>query len=212
LSSRLSRFDRRLARGAGTFRLAGVDEVGRGCLAGPVVVAAVVLPFGAELEGVDDSKRLSAPARERAFAHILQCCIQWSATSVSAAEVDQHNVLVASLLGMERAIARLHPAPELILIDGNRLPPNAPPAALALVKGDGRSLCVAAASIVAKVLRDRIMRSWHRRYPAYGFDRHVGYPTAQHRRALLAEGPCPLHRRSFAPVRATLQAKLSESA
>ena len=193
-------------------RLAGVDEVGRGCLAGPVVVAAVVLPFGVEIEGVDDSKRLSALARERAFARIVQGCLQWSAVTVSAAEVDEHNVLVASLLGMERAIRRLDPPPELVLIDGNRLPPNAPDAAIALVKGDGRSLCIAAASIVAKVLRDRIMHSWHRRYPAYGFDRHVGYPTAQHRQALLSVGPCPLHRRSFAPVRATLQEELRGSA
>ncbi len=208
MSSRLSRFDRRLSKSTGTRRLAGVDEVGRGCLAGPVVVSAVVLPFGLDIPGVDDSKRLSATARERAFVRILQGCTQWSAAVVSAAEVDQYNVLMASLLGMERAIRRLDPAPDLILIDGNRLPPNVPPSAISLVKGDGRSLCVAAASIVAKVLRDRIMRSWHRRYPAYGFDRHVGYPTAQHRQALLAQGPCPLHRRSFAPVRATLQEKL----
>jgi len=208
LSSRLSRFDRRLSRSTGARRLAGVDEVGRGCLAGPVVVAAVILPCGLEIPGVNDSKRLSASARARAFVRILQNCEQWSATAVSAAEVDQHNVLMASLLGMERAIRRLDPAPDLIMIDGNRLPLNAPPSAIALVKGDGRSLCVAAASIVAKVLRDRIMRSWHRRYPAYGFDRHVGYPTPQHRRALIAEGPCPLHRRSFAPVRATLKERL----
>lgn len=184
--------------------MAGVDEVGRGCLAGPVVVAAVALPIGAEIEGVDDSKRLSAPARQRAFDRIIASCVGWSATAVSAAEVDERNVLAASLLGMERAVRRLKLPVDLILVDGNRLPEDLPTTALALVKGDGKSLCVAAASIVAKVLRDRIMRRWDRRYPGYGFDRNVGYPTPEHQRALLAKGPCPLHRRSFAPVRAAL--------
>lgn len=188
--------------------LAGVDEVGRGCLAGPVVVAVVALPIGAEIEGVDDSKRLSAPARQRAFDRIIASCVGWSATAVSAAEVDERNVLAASLLGMERAVRRLKLPVDLILVDGNRLPKDLPTTALALVKGDGKSLCVAAASIVAKVLRDRIMRSWDRRYPGYGFDRNVGYPTPEHQRALLAKGPCPLHRCSFAPVRVALARQL----
>ena len=189
-------------------RLAGVDEVGRGCLAGPVVVAAVALPFGLEIEGVDDSKRLSAAARQRAFDRILGSCLAWSATAVSAAEVDERNVLAASLVGMERAVRRLKLPLDLILVDGNRLPEDLPVSAVPVIKGDGKSLCVAAASIVAKVLRDRIMQFWDRRYPGYGFDHNVGYPTAEHQRALLAKGPCPLHRRSFAPVRAALARQL----
>jgi ribonuclease HII len=207
LSSRLARFDRRLARGRRISLLAGVDEVGRGCLAGPVVVAAVVLPLGCDLGGVDDSKRMTARARERAFLRIRAAAVDWTAVCVSAAEVDHHNVLAASLLGMERAVARLRAPVDLVLVDGNRVPTGLRYGGLALVGGDGRSLSIAAASVVAKVLRDTVMKSWNRRYPGYGFDRNVGYPTLEHRRALARFGPCPLHRRSFAPVRQTLSAQ-----
>lgn len=197
-----ARLDRRLARLHGVATLAGVDEVGRGCLAGPVVVAAVVLPLGVELPGVTDSKRMSAAARERAHRRILETAVDWTAVCVSPDEVDRLNVLAASLWGMERAVARLRVRPELVLVDGNRLPEGIDEPARALVRGDGRSLCIAAASVVAKVLRDRVMHRWERHHPGYGFTRHVGYPTPEHRAALERLGPCALHRRSFAPVRA----------
>ena len=204
MNSRLARFDRRLADARGLVRLAGVDEVGRGCLAGPVVVAAVVFPHGADLDGVADSKQLSRKARERIFPRILEAVADWAAICVSAGEVDTRNVLAASLWGMERAVSRLHWPVDLVLVDGNRVPQGLEGRSLALIKGDGRSLSIAAASIVAKVLRDDIMRRWDRHYPGYGFARHVGYPTREHQEALRRLGPCPLHRRSFAPVAAVL--------
>lgn len=205
MSDRGARFDRRLARSHGVQGLVGVDEVGRGCLAGPVVVAAVALVPGTEIPGVDDSKRMSAAARERAYPRILEAAVEWTAVCVSQAEVDRRNVLAASLWGMQRAVHRLSLSPELVLVDGNRLPEGLEHPALAVVGGDGRSLCIGAASVVAKVLRDRLMRSWHRHYPGYSFDRNVGYPTPEHRAALQRLGPCALHRRSFAPVRELIQ-------
>jgi len=203
LISRLARLDRRIARRCGAARLAGVDEVGRGCLAGPVVVAAVAFPAGFDLPGVGDSKRLSRGARERLFPRILESA-DWAAICVSAEEVDRRNVLAASLWGMERAVSRLRHPPDLVLVDGNRLPPGLVSRGMAVVKGDGRSQSIAAASIVAKVLRDGIMRRWDRHYPGYGFARNVGYPTREHQEALRRLGPCPLHRHSFAPVAAVL--------
>lgn len=197
-----ARFDRRLARIHGVQHLVGVDEVGRGCLAGPVVVAAVALIPGRELPGVQDSKRMSPAARERAYDRIREAAVDWAAVCVSQEEVDRRNVLAASLWGMRRAVERLSSRPELVLVDGNRLPEDIQEPALALIKGDGRSLSIAAASVVAKVLRDRVMRRWERHHPGYGFARHVGYPTPEHREALERLGPCVLHRRSFAPVRA----------
>jgi ribonuclease HII len=205
MSDRAARFDRRLARTHGVGCLAGVDEVGRGCLAGPVVVAAVVLRAGTSIPGVDDSKRMSAAARERAYLRIREAAVEWTAICVSATEVDRRNVLAASLWGMQRAVDRLSRPPELVLVDGNRLPPDLAPPALALIGGDGRSLCIGAASVVAKVLRDRLMHTWERHYPGYGFERNVGYPTPEHREALRRLGPCALHRRSFAPVREALR-------
>jgi len=204
LSSRLARLDRRIARRSGATRLAGVDEVGRGCLAGPVVVAAVSFPVGADLPGVDDSKRLGRSARERLYPQILELADDWSAICVRAEEVDRRNVLAASLWGMQQAILRLRYPPDLVLVDGNRVPEGLAARGVALVGGDGRSLCIAAASIVAKVLRDRVMRGWDRWFPGYGFSRNVGYPTSEHRQALIRLGPCPLHRRSFAPVASVL--------
>lgn len=198
--SRLARFDDRFARGRAVARLAGVDEVGRGCLAGPVVVAAVILPRDLPLSGVRDSKQLSAKAREAAFELVRESAIAWSAWAVSPAEIDRRNVLAASLWGMERVVRRLRPAPDFVLVDGNELPWELRGRARAVVKGDSRSQCIAAASIVAKVLRDRVMRVWDRHYPGYGFSEHVGYPTSQHVEALRKLGACPIHRRSFRPV------------
>jgi ribonuclease HII len=205
---RLRRLDERVRRRLGVEMLAGVDEVGRGCLAGPVVVAAVVLPAtpgaAAVLDGVRDSKAMSANARERAFVSIRSVCVAMNAWAVPVELVDELNVLGASLLGMERVIARLERRHALhvehVLVDGHRLPASLVGRASALVKGDDRSLSVAAASVVAKVLRDRLMRAWARRFPQYGFERHVGYPTPVHLASLRMHGPCPLHRRSFAPV------------
>lgn len=202
--ARGARFDRRLARRRGLIELAGVDEVGRGCLAGPVVVAAVLVPAGLRLEGVRDSKALSAAARERLFARLRTSPITWAAVCVDAATVDELNVLGASLWGMQRAVDRLESRVGRpighVLVDGDRLPRTLEGRATAIVKGDARSQCVGAASVVAKVARDRLMRAWARRLPGYGFERNVGYPTADHLEALRRLGPTRLHRRSFAPV------------
>jgi ribonuclease HII len=164
----------------------------------------VVLPPGRELPGVRDSKRLSLVARERAYTLIRGEALAISALAVHQEEVDRLNILAASLDGMRRVVDRLQRRAgrrvDHVLIDGHQLPRGLTPPATCVVKGDDRSQSIAAASIVAKVLRDRLMRSWARRYPVYGFDRHVGYPTPEHRQALLEHGPCPLHRHSFAPV------------
>ena len=196
--------------------LAGVDEVGRGCLAGPVVVAAVVLPPGLAatraLDGVRDSKAMSAAAREHAYLRVREICLAMNAWAVPVELVDRLNVLGASLHGMERVIERLERRSALrvdhVLVDGHIIPIALRGRATALVKGDDRSLSVAAASVVAKVLRDRVMRGWGRHFPHYGFERHVGYPTPEHLAALRSYGPCRLHRRSFAPVAASAAAML----
>lgn len=201
---RAARLDDRLRRRAGAEILVGLDEVGRGCLAGPVVVAAVALPPGISLPAVRDSKTLSLAQREHAYLLIRDAALIWAALAISPREVDELNVLRASLEGMRRLLVRIRDTGrgpvDLALVDGHLLPPNMDCAALALVKGDGRSQSIAAASIVAKVLRDRVMRSWARRFPHYGFERNVGYPTPEHRQGLRTYGPCWLHRRSFAPV------------
>jgi ribonuclease HII len=202
--NRRARFDDRCRWLSQSHWLAGVDEVGRGCLAGPVVVAAVVLPPGRELPGVRDSKRLSLAARERAYKLIRAEALAVSALAVHQDEVDRLNILHASLAGMHRVVERLERrcgrTVDHVLVDGHQLPVGMGERALAVVKGDDRSQTIAAASIVAKVLRDRVMKSWARHYPQYGFERHVGYPTPEHREALMSHGPCPLHRHSFAPV------------
>ena len=202
--NRRARFDDRCRWLSQSDWLAGVDEVGRGCLAGPGVVAAVVLPPALELPGVRDSKRLSLAARERAYKLIQAEALAVSALAVHQEEVDRLNILHASLAGMRRVVERLerrHARPVgHVLVDGHQLPEGMDKRATSVVKGDDRSQSIAAASIVAKVLRDRVMKSWARRYPQYGFERHVGYPTPEHREALISHGPCPLHRQSFAPV------------
>lgn len=186
-----------MARGAA--RVAGVDEVGRGPLAGPVTAAAVVLDPARIPVGLDDSKRLS-PARRAVLAAEIAACAEVSVAHASVAEIDRLNILAASHLAMRRAVAGLARPPDHLLIDGNRLPEGLPCSAEAVVKGDARSLSVAAASIVAKVARDAIMAALAIEFPGYGWERNAGYPSAAHRDALRRLGVTPHHRRSFAPV------------
>lgn len=195
----------------GRLRLAGVDEAGRGCWAGPVVAAVVVLPPGWAPDGLDDSKRLSAERREAIFRAIRAGALAWRACAVSPAEIDRLNILGATLQAMARAVARVAPSPDLVLVDGLQLP-DLPCRGEALVRGDGRSAAVAAASVVAKVTRDRLMRAWDARLPGYGFASHKGYGSAEHRAALRRLGPCPLHRRSYRPVSELAQGLLWDSA
>ncbi len=176
--------------------VAGVDEVGRGCLAGPVVAAAVVLPPGIELAGMDDSKKLGPRRREELFRQLAQSGAVIGLGEVSAAEVDRINVLQASLAAMVKAVAALRLNFDLVVVDGCQPLPLSLPQ-YPLVRGDSRCLPVAAASIVAKVVRDRQLIHYDRYFPGYGFARHKGYGTAAHRRALSELGPCILHRRSF---------------
>ena len=179
--------------------LIGVDEAGRGALAGPVVAAAVILDDERPIAGVDDSKRLSAKQRERLFDVIMGQALCVSIGQASAAEVDAINVLQATLLAMRRAVEGLRLAPIKVLVDGNQLP-RLPMLAEAVVGGDGRVACIAAASIVAKVTRDRLMTELDQTLPGYGFAQHKGYGTAQHMQALKRLGASAQHRRSFAPV------------
>lgn len=188
------------AHAAGFAVVCGIDEAGRGPLAGPVVTAAVVLPEGYELAGLTDSKQLTAKKREKLFESIMADeRVQKSIASATAAEIDEHNILRATHLAMARAAQGLSLPADFALIDG--LPvPNFPLPSKNIVKGDSRSLSIAAASILAKVTRDRLMAELDAQYPAYGFAKHAGYGTAAHLAALRAHGPCPEHRRSFAPV------------
>lgn len=183
----------------------GVDEAGRGPLAGPVVAAAVILDPDRIPAGLRDSKKLSEAAREALFDAIMERAIV-SVAQASVEEIDTLNIRAASLLAMARAVAGLGQKPAHALVDGNALPDALPCSAEALVKGDDRSVSIAAASIIAKVTRDRLMVEMARAHPQFGFERHKGYPTADHRAALMTLGPCPHHRRSFAPVRAALAA------
>lgn len=179
---------------------AGVDEAGRGPLAGPVAVAAVILPDQYDLQFLDDSKRLSAKKREWLAPRIEAQAVAFCVEFVEVEEIDRVNILQATLNGMQRAVGKLSPAPDRVVVDGNRAPDLACEVT-AVTGGDGLIASVSAASVLAKVYRDRLMLSMHRLYPAYGFDRHKGYPTAYHLDRLRALGPCPIHRTSFAPVR-----------
>ena len=181
--------------------VAGVDEAGRGPLAGPVSVAAVILDPACPIDGLDDSKKLSERRREALFPIICERALAWRIELVEAQEIDALNILQATLTGMRRALQALAPAAELALIDGNRLPRDLPCPARAIVGGDALEPAIMAASILAKVARDRHMLELHRAYPQYGFDGHKGYPSPAHLAALRAHGPCPAHRRSYAPVR-----------
>jgi ribonuclease HII len=179
--------------------VAGVDEAGRGPLAGPVVAAAVILNPDAPIDGLADSKVLSAVRREVLAAAIRGRALAWCVALADVAEIDGLNILGATMLAMRRAVEGLAPSPDEALIDGNRCPPLAC-RARAIVKGDRDVASISAASILAKTARDAMLIELDARYPAYGFARHKGYPTPDHLAALARFGPCPAHRRSFAPV------------
>ena len=187
--------------------IAGVDEAGRGPLAGPVTVAAVILDPARTIAGLNDSKQLSERKREALYPLILERALAWRIEFVEADEIDRLNILQATLTGMQRALEGLAITPQHALIDGNRIPNHLPCPATAIIGGDASEPAISAASILAKVSRDRRMLELHAHYPHYGFDRHKGYPSAAHRAALLTHGPCPEHRRSYAPVRALLQTR-----
>ena len=186
---------------AGRRAIAGLDEAGRGCLAGPVVAAAVVLPPDAEITGLDDSKKLSPAAREALVPVIHAQALAVGVGQCSPVEVDRLNVLWAAMEAMRRAAATLHVTPDLLLVDGNREVPGAPCDQETVVRGDGTSLSIAAASVIAKTTRDRIMVELDAAFPVYGWAAHKGYPTAAHYAALAAHGPSPHHRQSFRLVR-----------
>ncbi|MGE5507095.1 MAG: ribonuclease HII [Chitinophagales bacterium] len=197
----LLRYERE-ARERGATLLCGVDEAGRGPLAGPVVAAAVILPAGCFLPGVRDSKELTARQRTRLYAEVVRCAIDFSVGICDAEEIDEVNILRATWRAMARAVAGLRPRPDFALVDG--LPVQGLPTPhQAIVDGDAKVHAIAAASIIAKVTRDRIMAAYDALYPHYGFAEHKGYGTPAHLRALSEHGPCPLHRRSFAPVLAS---------
>jgi ribonuclease HII len=191
------------ARRCGYRRIAGVDEAGRGPLAGPVVAAAVILPVRCRLIGVDDSKQLSASERDRLYAAIMDRAVCVGVGSSTAEEIDRINILEATKLAMRRALAELSPAPDYVLIDAMSLTGLAMPVR-PIIKGDALSLSIAAASIVAKVTRDRLMAQLHKAYPQYNFLSHKGYGTEEHLVRLAEYGPSPIHRRTFAPVSAAL--------
>ena len=174
----------------------GVDEAGRGPLCGPVCAAAVILPSGLSIPGLNDSKKLSESKREKLYGEICASCISYGVAYASPEEIDAYNILNATMLAMNRAISQLSPAPDIALIDGN-CKKGIDYNALCIVKGDGKSMSVAAASVLAKVSRDRLMRRLAEQYPMYRLETHKGYPTAEHIRLLRAYGPCEIYRRSF---------------
>ena len=187
--------------------IGGIDEAGRGPLAGPVVAAIVVLSPGQHIEGVRDSKQLSASRREVLAGEIMLCADAWSIARADVAEIDEINILQATMLAMRRAVEQLEFLPGELRIDGNRTPklPDYHGKVTAIIGGDRVCMAISAASILAKVARDDLMFSLDHKFPNYGFARHKGYPTAQHREALLQYGPCAEHRRSFGPVRRVIE-------
>ncbi|HBC57987.1 MAG TPA: ribonuclease HII [Gammaproteobacteria bacterium] len=180
--------------------VAGVDEVGRGPIAGPVVAAAVILPLHCSIEGIKDSKLLSASKRESLYSQITTGALAWSVGRAEVEEIDKINILQATLLAMKRAVDSLSVVADVVLVDGNRCPEIESPCQ-AIIKGDTLVSSIAAASIVAKVTRDREMINLHAEFPEYGFDQHKGYGTKAHLNALQEFGPIGCHRRSFAPVK-----------
>lgn len=195
------------ARRCGYRRIAGIDEAGRGPLAGPVVAAAVILPFRCRLAGVDDSKQLTEAERDRLYAVILEKAVGVGIGSADAHEIDSLNILEATRLAMRRALDNLAPAPDYLLTDAVTLPAVTVPGR-PIIKGDALSLSIAAASIIAKVTRDRLMAAYHEAFPQYNFLSHKGYGTVEHLQRLARYGPCAIHRRTFAPVReSNLRAK-----
>ncbi len=192
-------FERGL-REEGFARIAGIDEAGRGPLAGPVSAAAVILPDGFKHPVLTDSKKLTEKQRERLYAELTsQPDIVWASYHVSPAKIDEINILQATYLGMRESFLKLSPSAEIALIDGKPVT-GFPAPHRAVVKGDSLSLSIAAASIIAKVERDRMMLAYEDEFPGYGFAKHKGYGTKAHREAITQLGPCPIHRRSFAPI------------
>ena len=187
----------RTAREEGYTLVCGVDEAGRGPLAGPVFAAAVILPPDTIIEGVNDSKKLSEKKREALFDVIREKALAYGIAAADHSEIDDINILNATYLAMRRAVEMLEPAPDLIIVDGNRLPPDLPAEGRTLVKGDALCHSIACASILAKVSRDRFMLAMAEKYPQYQFEKHKGYGTAAHIAALREHGVCPIHRRSF---------------
>ena len=187
-----------------SLRIAGVDEAGRGPLAGPVVAAAVILPDQYHLPGLNDSKKLDADQREALFEPICQQATAWAIAEVDAQQIDRLNIFQATLQAMFQALNRLAPKPEAILVDGKHCPPW-PGLRMAVIQGDGRVPAISAASILAKVHRDRLLQQLDGQYPQYGFARHKGYPTRAHLEALREHGPCPVHRMSYRPVREAME-------
>ena len=185
-------------------RVCGVDEAGRGPLAGPVVAAAVVLDPAHPIPGLDDSKKLSATRRDALAIEIRAHALAWAVAEASVEEIDRLNILGATMLAMQRAVQAIAPAPELVLVDGNRLPRLTVPAQ-AIVRGDALVPAISAASILAKTARDAMLDELDRRFPGYGFAIHRGYPTPAHLQALAKLGATSEHRRSFGPVRAVLE-------
>ena len=193
-------WDYEIKAGKKGYRLiAGVDEAGRGPLAGPVVAAAVVLPPDTILRGLDDSKKLSPAKREELFPKIQTQAIAYGVAVVSPEVIDKINILQAALLAMQQAVEQLQPVPDLLLIDGNQKTASSIEQ-WAIVKGDSKSLSIAAASVLAKVTRDHIMQDYHQLYPQYEFARHKGYGTKLHRDLIAEHGPCPIHRSTFKGV------------
>jgi len=185
--------------------VAGVDEAGRGPLAGEVVAAAVILDPNNKIDGLADSKKLSEKKREMLFEEITKKALSYGIASASIEEIDEMNILHASMLAMSRAVDKLSVAPEYVLVDGNRVPKQLKCDAEAVVKGDARHEAISAASILAKVTRDRVIIAMAECYPQYGFEKHKGYPTAVHLAALKEHGITPIHRRSFGPVKKILE-------
>ena len=189
-------------------RVAGVDEAGRGPLAGPVIAAAVMLDPGRPIAGLRDSKRLSAAQRDALYVRILERAVAWAVGRAEVEEIDRINILQATMLAMQRAVEALEPAASHVLVDGNRCP-DLSCTSRAIIKGDSKVSAISAASIVAKVTRDREMLELDRRYPGYGLAQHKGYPSRAHIEALECLGVTPVHRRSYAPVRRVIERGLA---
>lgn len=185
-------------------RIVGIDEAGRGPLAGPVFAAAVILNPQHQISGLADSKQLTAKRREYLYERICAEALAWAIGEASVEEIDTINILQASLLAMQRAVQKITPSPQLALVDGNKCP-ILPCPVTAIIGGDRSVLCISAASIIAKVARDRHMLELDQQFPGYGFAIHKGYPTVVHLRNLEKLGPCPIHRQTFGPVKRYLQ-------
>lgn len=186
-------------RKEGYHRIAGLDEAGRGPLAGPVVASAVVLPSGKRIKGLRDSKKVPEKERESLFMDVLCCCIDVGVGIVDAGTIDRINILNATKLAMQRAVEDLSGEADLLLIDALQLP-SLDVKQVSLIRGESKSASIAAASIIAKVIRDGIMRQYDGVYPAYGFGKHKGYSTREHMEKIILHGPCPIHRKSFEKV------------